>query len=147
MSGSQSLPALGTLNRTLTHLAFSSYPALNIGIANMSQTMAKISFEGDFAQQPEVAVGVVPSPEPYVIGVVSVGILRTQALGAAWLNQIQTQSSLGTMLIYPDSVAFPAITLSTVVIKSFDPGAYDGNDPIIAMTLRGVFYANNALWS
>ena len=147
MSGAQSLPALGTLNRTLVHLAFSSFPALNIGIANMGKSMAKVSFEGDFAQQAEVAVGVVPSPEPYVMGVITVGVLRTQALGAAWLSQVQSQSVLGTMLAYPDTVAFPPITLSTVVVKMLDPGAYDGTDPVIALTLRGVFYANAALWS
>jgi len=147
MSGAQSLPALGTLNRTLVHLAFSSFPALNIGIANMGKSMAKPSFEGDFVQQPEVAVGIVNSPEPYVMGVVSVGVLRTQALGAAWLAQVQSQSVLGTMLAYPDTVAFPPITLVDVAVKSFDPGAYDGNDPVIALVLRGTFYINQSLWS
>ena len=147
MSGAQSLPALGTLNRTLVHLAFSSFPALNIGIANMGKSMAKLSFEGDFAQQPEVAVGVVVSPEPYVMGVVNVGVLRTQSLSAAWLSQITNgTASLGVMLAYSDTITFPPITLSSLVLKTFDPGSYDGNDPVVMLTLRGAYYPNSSLW-
>lgn len=146
MSGAISLPPLGTLNRTLTHITFASFPTLNITIANMGKTMANLTFEGDFVQQPEVAVGVVLSPEPYVMGVVNVGVLRTQALGASWLTQIQSTGALGDMTLYPDTVAFPAITLSKTAVQKFDPGAYDGTDPVIKMTLRGVFYPNGALW-
>ena len=147
MSGSISLPPLGTLNRTLTHVTFASYPALNITIANMGKSMANLTFEGDFTQQPEVAVGVVTSPEPYVMATVTVSVLRTQALGASWLAQINNTSTLGNMTLYPDTVAFPSITLVTTVVTKFDPGAYDGTDPVIKMTLRGVYYPNNALWA
>ena len=147
MSGSVSLPSLGTLNRALTHVTFASFPQLNIGAQNMGKNFARLTFEGDFAGQAEVAVGVVPSPEPYVMGSLSVGVLRTQALGAAWLTQIQATAVLGTMTAYPDSVAFPSITLSTTVVKSFDPDAFDGTDPVIKMVLRGVFYPNANMWT
>lgn len=147
MSGSVSLPALGSLNRALTHITFASFPSLNIGPQNMGKSFARINFEGDFNHQAEVAVGVVTSPEPYVMGVVNVGVLRTQALGAAWLTQILATTTLGTMTLYSDSVAFPSITISTTVVKSFDPDAYDGMDPTIKMVLRGVFYPNSNMFS
>lgn len=147
MSGSASLPSLGTLNRTLTHITFASFPTLNIGIQNMGKNLAVLTFEGSFVEQPEVAVGIVPSPEPYVIGSVAVSVLRTQALGAAWLAQVNATGNLGTITVYPDTKAFPGITLSSVAVRSFDPGAFDGMDPLIKMTLRGVYYPNNNLWS
>lgn len=147
MSGSTSLPALGTLNRALTHITFASFPALNIGPQNMGESFARLTFEGDWNRQIEVAVGVVTSPEPYVMGTVAVGVLRTQALGAAWWNQLLLTTTIGTMTVYPDTNAFPSITLSTVVVRGFDPDAMDGKDPVIKMTLRGVYYPNGNMWA
>lgn len=147
MSGSVSLPSLGSLNRALTHITFASFPALNIGPQNMGKSFARINFEGDFNHQAEVAVGVVTSPEPYVMAVVNVGVLRTQALGAAWWTQILATTTLGTMTIYPDTPSFQSITVSSTVVKGFDPDAYDGMDPVIKMVLRGVVYPNSNMFS
>lgn len=147
MSGSNSLPALGTLNRALTHITLAAFPNLNIGVGNMGPSLAMLSFEGDFADQPEVAAGVVPSPAIFVMGTVSVGVLRTQALGNAWFTQLLATSVLGTITTYPDSTAFSPITLSDCVVKSFDPGAYDGRDPVIKMILRGAFYPNGNMFT
>lgn len=147
MSGSLSLPALGTLNRALTHITLASYPALNIGAQNMGKTYARLNPEGDFAALLEVGAGAVASPEPYVMAAISVGVLKTQALGSAWLTQAMTTSYLGTMTVYPDSTAFPPITLSSCVIRSLDPDAYDGTDPVIKLMLRGVWYINQNMWS
>lgn len=145
MSGSI-LPALGTLNRALTHITFASFPALNIAAQNMGKSFGKLAFEGDFNHQAEVAVGVVTSPEPYVMASVTVGVLRTQSLGAAWWAQCLSDTTLGTMTAYPDSTAFPAITLSSVVVRSFDPSAYDGVDPVLTLVLRGCVYPNSFMW-
>lgn len=147
MSGSSAQVALGTLNRALTHITFASYPALNITAQNMGPSFAHAAPEGDFVTQPEVAVGAVPSLEPFVMVSVSVGIVRTQSLAAAWLAQIQATGVLGTMVIYPDVAGFPSLSMSDTVIKSFDPGAYDGKDPVISLVLRGVFFPNANMWA
>ncbi len=147
MSGSNSLPALGTLNRALTHLTFASFPSLNVVPANMSKRYALLNFEGVFVEQLDVAVGTVPSPEPYVMGVVSFDLLKTQSLAASWLAQLQSSGTLGTMVVYNDTTTFPAVTLSTTVVRGFDPDAMDGMNPVIKVTARGVFYINNSMWS
>lgn len=147
MSGSNSLVANGILNRVLTHITFASYPALNIGAQNMGSTYAHLNFEGDFTQQPEVAVGVVNSPEPFVMASISTQILRTQPLGAAWLSQVSLYTVLGVVNVYPDSPAFPNITISDVVVRTFNTEAFDGRNPAIDLVLRGVYYPNNSLWS
>lgn len=147
MSGSQSLPALGTLNRALVHITFASFPALNIGIQNMGKSLAQLSFEGDFNYQADVAVGLIPSPEPFVPGVINVSVLRTTALGNAWYQQLFATTTLGTVVVYPDTTAFSSTTLANAVVRSFDPGAYDGVDAVIKMTIRGAIYPNNDMWS
>jgi hypothetical protein len=147
MSGSTNpFIAQGNLSRLRTSITFGSYPALNIVSSNMGKSFAKLSFESPFTTQTETGTGIVNSPEPYVMANIAVGILRTQALGAAWLAQIQATSVLGQANIIPDTTTFPTITLQNTSITGFDPAAYDGIDPVIRMTIRGIYYPNQNLW-
>lgn len=137
----------GTLNRIRCSIIIPDFSSLNITSAYMGKNFATITFGGDFTTQIETATGVVNSPEPYVMTTVSVGILRTQSLASAWFSQLQDSTILGTVTIHSDTSAFPAISLVETSATGFNPGAYDGADPVSALTLRGVFYTNNSLWN
>jgi hypothetical protein len=137
----------GTLNRLLTQITFGSYPALNIASYNMGKSFATLSFSDPFTTQIDTATGIVNSPEPYVKATISVGILRTQSLAAAWLAQVASNSIIGSATAYSDTVTFPAITLNNVSILGLDPGAYDGNTPVTQLTLTGLYYPNASLWA
>ena len=136
----------GTLNRLLTQLTFASYPALNLSSGYMSKQFATMSFDGAPVGQIPTGTGVVNSPEPYVMASLQFGVLRTQALGAAWLAQMQLNSVLGTVTGYSDSAVYPSSTIVNASITGFDPGAWDGTDPVIKVTVTGVYYINNSLW-
>ncbi|MDA8415481.1 MAG: hypothetical protein M0Z78_00185 [Betaproteobacteria bacterium] len=137
----------GTLNRVLTSMIVANFTNLNVISSNMGKTFAKLVFDGNFDEQIETATGIVTSPEPYVMATVTVGILRTQSLASAWLSQSQTTSDIGSIALHSDSTAFGAIDLADCVIRNIDPGAYDGTDPVVKLTIRGVYYINNNLWS
>lgn len=137
----------GPLNRVRCHVVISATPTLNIQSSYMGKSFAHIEFEGDFVQQIEVGTGVVNSPEPYVMASITVGLLRSQPLAASWLSQAQDTGVLGDVTIHSDTSAFPAITLNDTAIRSITPGAYDGTDPVVRLTLRGTFNINSALWS
>jgi hypothetical protein len=139
--------AAGPLNRVRCHVVVPSTPTLNITPQFMGKSFARIEFEGDWNQQIEVATGVVNSPEPYVMASIAVGLLRSQGLSAAWLAQAQTITTLGDVTIYPDTSAFPAITINDVGIRSIEPGAFDGTDPVVRLVLRGSFNINGSLWT
>lgn len=139
--------ALGTLNLALTHITLASFPALNVGPQNMGTNMARLTFDGDIVRQLDVAAGVVPSPEPYVMGNIAIDLLKSQSLASAWWSQIGNTGNLGTVTVYPDSTTFSSITLSTTVVRSFNPDAYDGRNAVIAVQLRGVAFINNDMWS
>ena len=141
------LVAQGTLNRVRCSVIVPNYSNLNITSPYMGKSFASIDFEGAFDEQIETATGVVTSPEPYVMATVTVGLLRTQSLALAWLTQAQTISDLGTITIHSDTSAWPAITIGSAVIRSLEPGAYDGMDPVARITLRGVYDINNNLWN
>jgi hypothetical protein len=136
----------GLLNRTRTQIVFASFPYLNISAFNMGKTQAKVSFTTPFTTQIHTATGIVNSPEPFVMTNIAVGVLRTQPLGAAFLAQIQAGVILGEVVAYGDTSALPAIPLYDASVTGFDIAAFDGNDPIIAVTISGVFYPNADLW-
>jgi hypothetical protein len=139
--------AQGSLNRVRCSIVIPGYPALNISSSYMGKNFASINFEGNFDEQIETGTGVVTSPEPYVMATVTVDLLRTQALAYNWLNQATTLSDLGPISIFSDTSAFPEIDLDTTVIRNCEPGVFDGKNPVVRLTLRGVLYANNNLWS
>lgn len=141
------LVSQGTLNRVRCSVIVPNFSSLNITAAYMGKSFASIDFEGAFDEQIETGTGAVTSPEPYVMATISVGLLRTQSLAVAWLNQAQTSSDLGTIIIHSDTAAFPAISLRSSVIRSLEPGAFDGMDPVARLTLRGVYDINNNLWN
>ena len=141
------LVAQGTLNRIRCSIIIPDYSSLNITASYMGKNFATVTFGGNFTTQIETATGVVNSPEPYVMTTISVGILRTQSLAASWLAQLQDTSVLGNVTVHSDTSAFPAIALSETSVVDYNPGAFDGLDPVVAMTIRGVFYTNNSLWN
>ena len=141
------LIAQGSLNRLKSSVVIASNSALNITSAYMGKSFVTVTFDGDFDRLIDTATGAVTSPEPYVAATVVVSLLRTQSLSTAWLTQAKTTSDLGNISIFPDSVAFPEIDLVNCVIQHIDPGAFDGLDPAVRLTLRGIFYINNNLWT
>lgn len=137
----------GPLNRVRCHVVIAAIPTLNISAQSMGKSFARIEFEGDFVQQIETATGVVNSPEPFVMATITIGLLRSQPLAAAWLSQAQDTGILGDVTIYSDTSAFPAIDISDGAIRSMEPGSYDGTDPVVRLVIRGTANINSALWS
>ena len=144
---SNPLIAQGTLNRVRCSIVVPSYPSLSITSPYMGSSFASLDFSGPFSMLIPTGTGAVNSPEPYVEGTISVGLLRTQSLALSWLTQAQTLSDLGAVTIHSDTAAFPAATIYTTVIQELNPGAFDGRDPVVRLVLRGIYYANNDLWS
>jgi len=147
MAGFSPLTIQGNLNRVATHIVVTSYPTLNVSAGYMGKTQAVLTFEGPFVEQIETATGVVNSPKPFVQAQLVISLLRSQALGNAWIAQSQVNSTLGTVVTYPDSTVFQPISLSNCSIQDIDPGAYDGVDPIAKVTLKGTFYINSSMWA
>ena len=138
---------LGTLNRLRTSLVVPVITSLNITASYMSKRFINVTLdENPFALGIETATGIVVSPEPYVMGTVTIGLLRTTGLASSWLAQSKATSVLGSIVIHSDTSAFPALTIHDSYIKQLDPGPYDGTNPEVPLILRGVFFVNNDLW-
>ena len=137
----------GTLNRLKSAVIIPGNPGLNILSSYMSKQFVKIAFEGDFDKLIGTGTGAVTSPEPYVMATVTVGILRTQALATQWKQQAETLTDLGEVSVFPDTAAYPEYDLVDCVLQHMEPEAYDGQDPVVRLTIRGVYQINNSLWA
>lgn len=137
----------GTLNRLLTSVVVPNYASLNVTTPYMGGSFASLQLDQNFAELIGTATGAVTSPQPYVFGSITVNLLKTQALSSQWIAQAETNASIGPVTAYPDSAAFPAITLDDCVIDTVEPQAYDGKDPVVRVTIRGVYYLNANMWS
>ncbi|MGH8600856.1 MAG: hypothetical protein ACRET1_09330 [Burkholderiales bacterium] len=137
----------GTLNRLLTSVVIANLPTLNVTSPYMGSSFAQLQLDQNFSELIGTATGAVQSPQPYVMGTITVNLLKTQGLSAQWLAQAQASADLGQVTAYPDSTAFPPVTLDDCVIDTIAPQAYDGKDPVVRVTIRGVYYLNANMWS
>ena len=141
------LVAQGTLNRLRASVTIPGNSSLNITPPYMSKRFVTVTFDEDLDMLIPTATGGVTSPEPYVMATVTVGLLRTQSLATSWQNQALANSDIGGVSIFPDTTAYGEIDLVNCIIRHIDPGPYDGTNPEVTLTLRGIYYVNNNLWT
>lgn len=137
---------LGNLNRVRASVVFPSFTSLNINSFQMGRRFVSLTFDEDFVQQIQQGVGIINSPEPYVMATVSCDVLRTLPLADAFITQLEATSVLGTVKIHSDTSAFSVKTVYNASVIRAEPGAYDGVNGVLALTIRGIFYPNNDLW-
>ncbi len=137
----------GRLNRARSSVVIPAFPNLNVLSSYMSKSFVSAKPEGDFAELIPTATGAVPSPEPFVFMIITIGLLRTQSLGEIWQEQAEVNSFIGDITVHSDTSAFLQRTYYDCVISKIDPEAYDGRNPENRLTIRGIYRINNAMWN
>lgn len=141
------LIALGSLNRLRGSVVIPSYPTLNVTASFLSKRGIRMDLVGDATQQLEAMTGVIPSPEPYMVVDVTVSLLKTNGLAAAWIAQLQLNSVLGNVTVHTDTSAYPAFNFSQCAITRLPPESFSGDEPNADFTFRGQYIVNNNLWA
>jgi len=137
----------GTLNRLLASVVYADFPQLNVTSGYLAREAISLAFEGDTSQLIGTLTGAVTSPEPYVYGTVTMHLLRTQALGNAYKTQIETNTTMGSVTIYPDTTALTPFQLNNCVLSSIQEVAFDGTQAGLIVRLRGIYSINSALFA
>ena len=137
----------GLLNRVLTHVIVPGFAPLSVTASNMSKSLALLAFNEDAVDQIGTATGLVNSPAPYVLGDLTVNILRSQIVASLYYAQWQANAIIGSVIAYPDSTVLGPFILSNCSILRVDPGAFDGQDPTTKVTIKGIYYLNAAMWA
>jgi hypothetical protein len=137
----------GTLNRLLASTVFASFPQLNVTSSYLAKEGISISFDGDTSQLIGTMTSAVTSPEPYIYATVTLHLLRTQALGNAFKTQVETNTTMGSVTVYPDSVALSSFQLNNCVLQSVKELPFDGSQASLVISLRGVYNVNSELFA
>lgn len=136
----------GTLNRLRSSIVWASFPNLNVTAPYLGKGSIHISFQGDVTQYIPTLVGAVTSPEPYQQLVLTVHLLKTQNLGAAYQSQILNNSLLGDGTVRTDANGFGSYLITNCAIIGVDEINTDGTDPGYTVRIGGIYYINNSLF-
>ena len=137
----------GTLNRLLASVVYADFTQLNVTSGYLAREAISLSFDGDTSLLIGTLTGAVTSPEPYIYGTVTMHLLRTQALGNAYKTQIETNTTLGSVTVIPDSTALSPFQLNNCVLMSIQETAFDGTQAGLIVRLRGVYSINASLFA
>ena len=137
----------GTLNRLLASTVFASFPELNVTSSYLAKEGISIAFDGDTSQLIGTMTSAVISPEPYIYATVTLHLLRTQALGNAYKTQVETDTTMGSVTVYPDSVALSPFQLNNCVLQAVNEMPFDGTQAALVIRLRGVYNINSQLFA
>lgn len=137
---------LGSLNKLKASLKFTSNQSLNILPSYMSQSGLTIGFDGQATNYSEVYVGVVPSPNPFILVTIRFGVLKTQVLGPLWKAQVESNTLVGDFVLRPDVQGFPSFDFTNGFIMNPDEIAMNGTSPMFGISLRATYQINSSLW-
>jgi hypothetical protein len=137
----------GTLNRLLASVVYADYAQLNVTSGYLAKEAISVAFDGDTSQLIGTLTGAVTSPEPYIYGTVTMHLLRTQALGNAYKTQIETNTTMGSVTVYPDTQVLSPFQLNNCVLQNIQEATFDGNQAGLIIRLRGVYSINSNLFT
>lgn len=136
----------GVLNRVRGSVKFNSFPALNVSASYLAKEGIEISFQGNIVEPLPTMTGVVQSPQPYLISMAKIHLVRSQSLASQYKVQWEDNAVVGDIRLYTDSSTFGDFDLANVAITSVADMTFAGGQPGVAITLTGTYYINGSMW-
>ena len=137
----------GTLDRLRGSITVTDNSDLNVTSDYLGVGGITVAPSGNVTDFINTMTGRVTSPVPYIPVEVTINMLRTQTLAAAWYDQALSNSLLGAVTITPDVTTFPNITLKNCGITSLPSQSYAGTDPSFDIVISGYMIVNAQLWA
>ena len=137
----------GNLNRIRGTILVPSNATLNITAPYLGKEGIVIAPQTAVVTQMQGMTTVVNSEEPYQLVQVTAMVIKSLALSAAYINQIQQSPSLGTVTITPDTNTMAPFNLYNVAIVNWNQISMAGTQPDFAIILQGQYNISNSLWN
>lgn len=137
----------GSLNRLIASLSWQTFPALAVTASFLNREGIRLALDGEATRFLPAMAGAVTSPEPYQMITLTVNLLKTQTLAAQYKAQMENTCLLGNGVVRPDSTVLPPYDVVNCAIEGVREQAYSGEDAGWALTIRGYYLINNALWN
>lgn len=140
----------GFLNRLNAAVYFNDVPTLNVGPAFLGKAGLSLAFGSKATTSIPTMAGRVQSPEPYLEATLTIDLLRTQALGAAWKSRLELNTVLGDCVVYPDvaqgTTGIGVVNLLNAAIDDPPQLPFNGTDPSFRLTISAYYDINSSLW-
>jgi hypothetical protein len=137
----------GTLNRLRASVVYEDFAELNVTASYLDKQAVGISFQGDAGVLLPTLTGGVTSPEPYQIAIVTIHLLRSQALSDAYKTQFENDTSMGSVNVIPDSNTLENYQLENCILMKVDDQEFSGTTTGFVVRLAGIYYVNAALFA
>jgi hypothetical protein len=137
----------GTLNRIRGSVVIPNYPVLQVTAPFLGRAGISISFEGETTTMIPTMTGTITSPFPYQMVTISISLLKTQSLAAAWETQRQTLSTIGDITVTPDTSSLSSYTFNNCAIQNIRELNFAGEDASFGVTVSGYYQINNSVWN
>jgi hypothetical protein len=135
------------LNRIRGTVLVPGNATLNITAPYLGKEGITISPQSAVVTQMQGMTTVVNSEEPYQIVQVTAAVMKSLALSAAYIEQIKTSPTLGTVTVTPDTTVLAPFTLYNVAIINWGQMSMAGVQPDFVVTFQGLLPISNDLWN
>jgi hypothetical protein len=137
----------GVLNRLLASVNIANFPELNVIPSYLGKEGVSFALEGEATTYLPTMTGGVTSPEPYQLVMVTIHLLKSQSLAAAYKTKVEGSSLLGPISVYPDVKTIPAYDFTNCALMGAPRDMnIAGTDAGFLVTMRGYYAINNNLW-
>lgn len=137
----------GTLNRLRGSMNITGSPELNVTASFLAEAGITFQLEGATTEFINTMVGVVTSPQPFMMATCVVNILKTQGIAALYKARMESDARIGDFVVTPDAVTLPTYIINNAAIESVREMTFNGKDPGFSITLKGAYFINNDLWN
>lgn len=137
----------GSLNRLRASVQYATNQTLNVVSANLGKAGIIARPISESSVLIPTMTGGVTSPEPYQMYEVTLHLLRTQGLAAAYKNQVETLCDVGDITVKSDATNQPDYQISNCTIVNGSNPSFNGTDPDFQVILHGVYLINNSLYN
>ena len=138
--------AQGTVNRALSSVIWTSFPALNVTAPYTAPEGLRMALEGVSTLLIPTMTGLVPSPEPYMPFSLTIHLLMSQPLSDAYKTQMETNATLGTGVARPVTTTLSPYQLNSAAIESINELDWSGRSASYVIRVRGYYLTNAAMW-
>lgn len=137
----------GSLNRLRASVTWPGNPNLNVTQSFLGRMGIHFAWDGEATLFIPTMTGAIISLEPYQMVTLTIHLIKTVALAAAYEAQRVSNSAIGDGTIRADSVALPIYQIVNAAIMNVREQSFAGDDGDYAVTIRAYYLTNNTLWN
>jgi hypothetical protein len=135
----------GTLNRLLATILPSNGAMLGLKVTSgfLGTEAIRMAFDDTATDLLPTMTGMVTSPRPYQGVTLTIAIVKTTVLAAAYMQQFLTNTFVGDLTVTSDSKWLPTFFLYNMTLETVREMSFNGTEPVIIVTMRGYRYVND----